>query len=505
MVPQTAQTTKKPLPYLLDDMSLWFANPKQNKITFMREDMGTDAYLYLPGPSLSQVDFDVRVEGTTAFAVNTAYPRIKPHYWIGMDKPGCYDSRLLYESFPKIIRGTYFKHSYRDRLLRDYPFTYFADIQKPVKGIEDIFTVKKDDLFFAWFNHTLGVALNFIVWMGAKKIHFVGCNLGGTKDYHDDRVLTDVQRKHNRLLYNQQKTFLKEFTALGKKYGVMCISCTDDSPINEFMPYIPLHMAIEMSRSVVGDIVPVKHALDAEQDGNRELAKKITWTQPIRDRGVMIMCDKDQEWLLPWWFENYHRYNHIPVQIVDIGMSDEGIKFCKARGSYTRMPELDLKNWWKKPFALKLTQFKRTLYMDLDCEVRGSVFDMFENYHGFAMTKDVFNKYSTTKNTYNSGVILYDWNDSIIDRWIEQVFTLCLKVHGDQDCLDQVEKTVTELPSSCHALRLNGPNEKAVIYHWTGPTGKDFIKKMINSPTSIDNPTSKVVNLDNKLPRLESA
>jgi len=197
-------------------MALWYYNPDPSKITFRREYLKTDAYLYLPGPSLAMVDFDVRIEGTTAFAINTAYPKVKPNIWLGMDKPECYDARLLWESFPKIFRGSYWKLDYRDMHLRDYPQVYFADIEKPEKGIRDMFLLNKDEIYFAWFNHSLGAILHVMLWMGAKKIHFVGCDLGGNRDYWMTANYRMISVFIIRLFINNKNVSLRSLRGWGK-------------------------------------------------------------------------------------------------------------------------------------------------------------------------------------------------------------------------------------------------------------------------------------------------
>lgn len=460
-------------------MAIWYWDEQPKKIVFSRNNMGLDGYLYLPGPSLALVDFDVRIEGTLALAVNTAYPKVKPHYWIGLDKPECFDYRLMFEAFPKILSSSYFKKEFRDRPLRTYPQTYFMDLEKPERGIEDLFSLKADNIYFAWFRHTLGAALHLLLWMGCKRIHFVGCDLGGIRDYYDERVLSKEQHERNRRLYDQQKVFLKRFTELAVTHGVECISCTENSPINEFMEFVELPKAIERSRSVTGKTYAIRSAVDVDHDENVQTAATIQWKPVLRDRGVMIMCDKDQQWLLPWWFENYHTYNHLPVQVVDIGMDEKGVQFCKARGSYTKLPDLAMKNWFKKPFALKLTQFKQTLFLDVDCEIRGSLFDLFEQFKGFCAVKDVHNNFSMSQDTLNSGVILYDWGHPLIEVWAKKVVECCGTYHSDQQCLDVIPKKYTELPPEYNWMRLKGPNDKAVIYHYTGPAGKAEIRKKI--------------------------
>jgi hypothetical protein len=228
-------------------------------------DAGLDFYLVCPGPSLSEVDFDLRGRGRKIVGINTTYPKITPDIWVGMDKIDCYDRNLLWEPFPKVWRGNYWNLDFHGKLLKDFPETYFASVSKLGEG-ETMFNRRAHEVNFAWYKHTLGVALHLMVWMGAKTIHFVGNDLGGDKDYFDDRKLTDYQRSYNRRLYGQQIKFLQEFTELGVKNNIRCVSCTPHSPINAFMQYITLKDALdstEKRHSYSGDI-QVKHALDAE-------------------------------------------------------------------------------------------------------------------------------------------------------------------------------------------------------------------------------------------------
>jgi hypothetical protein len=455
-------------------MSIWYYDQTFKKVNVGREVTESDAYLYLPGPSLKYVDFDVRQPGCTAFAVNTAYPKVKPDYWIGLDKPACYDPALMYESFPKYIRGTYARKSYRGTDLTRFPNTYFADIAKPEKGIESMFQIKGENPILAWFSHTLAAVLHLILVMGHKRIHFIGCDLGGDTDYWDDRVLADDKRDYNRRLYKQQDTFLKEFVEIGKKYGVECISCTDHSPINRYMPFMPLKQAIERSQSHI-PTGEVKHAVEVSADENEVLAEQIQWMDPTREKGVLVFADKNVEWQLDWWFYHYSKYNSFPVLFVDTGMTEAGATFCKARGSYLKLPPIELKGWFLKPFVLKMTTFQKTIYMDVDVEVRGSIYDMFD-YEGFAISKDKLNNFSKVKEPVNTGVIVYEHGHPLIDEWCHDTIHKWHSFRSDQDVLDRVEKTYTEIPHNIHWLRIMGENKRALLYHHTGPVGKKNIR-----------------------------
>jgi hypothetical protein len=215
---------------------LWYYNGSKWQRAYMaRKNLGLDAILCCPGPSLKNVP-DLRGAHRKVFAINTAYPTVKPDIWLGMDKPNCYDGNLLFEGFPKILRGPYSKHTHLNQLLRNYPETYFADVKVPANE-QTIFDLEGANTGFAWHKHTLGVALHFIAWMGAKDIYLVGCDLGGVEDYCHELKLKPEHREINRRLYAQQIVFLEEFAKQAGKHGITLHSSTQDSPINEFLSY----------------------------------------------------------------------------------------------------------------------------------------------------------------------------------------------------------------------------------------------------------------------------
>lgn len=208
-----------------------------------RKDLKLDAILCCPGPSLKNVP-DLRGPGRKVFAINTAYPTVRPDIWLGMDEPHCYDINLLYEGFPKIFRGPYAKREYHGQKLHAYPESYFADVDKIPAG-QTMFDLRSHDVKFAWHKHTLGVALHFMVWMGARNVFLVGCDLGGADDYCHDLKLTDDHRKTNRRLYAQQVTFIENLAKEATKYGITIHSSTPNSPINEFLPYTSVYQLME--------------------------------------------------------------------------------------------------------------------------------------------------------------------------------------------------------------------------------------------------------------------
>jgi hypothetical protein len=110
----------------------------------------------------------------------------------------------------------------------------------------------------------MAITLHILVWMGAKRIHIVGSDLGGATDYYDNRVLTEHQRNYNRRLYKHINNYLQWFSREAPSYGIELISCTPDSPINEYLPYYTLKDALAISRAKVPATtnMSVKHVLD---------------------------------------------------------------------------------------------------------------------------------------------------------------------------------------------------------------------------------------------------
>src|SRR5579872_4291468 len=124
------------------------------------------------------------------------------------------------------------------------------------------------------------------------------------------------------------------------------------------------------------------------------------WQQkPKQERGVLIACDEKQEWLLPWWWENYSQENTLPVLLVDLGISEETRCWCqqhfriidfaleqnfvapkeklskKVRSSWKIYGKefWQARNcWFIKPHLMLQTNFRSTLWIDLDCEVLDS-------------------------------------------------------------------------------------------------------------------------------------
>ena len=229
-------------------------------------------------------------------------------------------------------------------------------------------------------------------------------------------------------------------------------------------------------------------------------------------KGVIVGCDQKQEWMLPWWWSHFRAHNDLPVAFIDFGMTVLAKKWCKARGKVISLkapsrfifqknqissdfsekwekrygPHLwSARNqWFLKPFALLQTPFKETIWLDLDCEILGSISHLFNKLHHssrLALVRDNTGPFEEVG--YNSGVIVYDAKSPLLPEWASSCVHKNNQFLGDQEVLTHLiqEKhiEVAELLSKYNWVIKKGINPEAVVLHWSGSWGKQVIRNNI--------------------------
>jgi len=225
--------------------------------------------------------------------------------------------------------------------------------------------------------------------------------------------------------------------------------------------------------------------------------------------GILVATDMAQEWLLPWWWDHYSKHNDYPVAFVDFGMSEEKKKWCLERGEFiplriadvfvTERKEIEpslahnwakiygINQWWssrnawfKKPFACLQSPFRRTLWLDLDCEIRGSVASLFplsDHSDGIALHQERLHPF------YNGGVISFRHGIRLFEIWASECLIKTHQFASDQEILSQltVEQkiTVKPIPDQMNWLFCYGTNPNAVIFHWCGDKGHNLLRRQI--------------------------
>lgn len=249
----------------------------------------------------------------------------------------------------------------------------------------------------------------------------------------------------------------------------------------------------------------------------------------IKQDGVIVGCTRSHEWILPWWYMHFRMHNEHPITFFDFGnLSSSAKEWCKARGQLVILPEtieysivkkeaisselvtrweghqnLDVWNarkaWFKKPFACLNSPYERTLWIDLDCQVRKMIDPIFlccENPLKIAVVEEpdwVLEKHVKHgylyegEMEYNTGVIAFKHGCELIKQWAQACVENNHTQRGDQEVLAQMlfvrDLCLPTLPSNYNKrgyvqvgsegdLKID---ESVVILHWVG-IGKEIIE-----------------------------
>lgn len=231
--------------------------------------------------------------------------------------------------------------------------------------------------------------------------------------------------------------------------------------------------------------------------------------------GIICGAERSQEWLLPWWWEGYRRHNALPVTFIDFGMTEKMRNWCREKGevislcsdwfevasSFDIPQEVALKwetlygktvwssrkVWFKKPFALLNSPYKLGIWIDLDCEILGSLEPLFclkLDPSQLGMVRDYATDHLPRLDPevrYNSGVILFHQGAPIIKEWAEKSVNCNHLFWGDDPLLSRLiyqhQLEVFELPERYNWRLVRGVNFSAVVVHWVGSGGKEYIRR----------------------------
>ncbi len=209
------------------------------------------------------------------------------------------------------------------------------------------------------------------------------------------------------------------------------------------------------------------------------------------DSAFVTGCDEKHEWMLEWFFKNYKKHiKDVPLIFANFGLSSEGLKLVRENvHAVMNLKVFDEKGWFKKPMSMIKCPSKKTIWIDLDCEIRDDIsnlFDMLEP-NKLNMVQD---KPWTTRGQelwHNSGVVGFIDKPPILYQWAKAVRED--PVQGDQEVLHLMLNPITkiayinDIPNEYNVLRLqteiDGYAGPIKVMHWTGQKGKDKIKAML--------------------------
>lgn len=208
-------------------------------------------------------------------------------------------------------------------------------------------------------------------------------------------------------------------------------------------------------------------------------------------------CDKNTEWMIPWFLEGFRTHNKSPILIADFGMSPKMRSWC--RNNFDEVIDIEttnfkgVKGWFMKPNAM-IEASKRgykTCWIDSDIQVLGDLSSIFDTVVSGKLSMVQDNPWVKRRNEewYNSGVVAFAHCPPILLQWADKCKTE--PTVGDQEVLhgmtnDPISKLtyIKPIHNKYNYLRLQIDDGDIVpdrlVIHWTGPKGKDEIRRQMN-------------------------
>lgn len=210
----------------------------------------------------------------------------------------------------------------------------------------------------------------------------------------------------------------------------------------------------------------------------------------LYDEAFVTGCDTAHEWMLEWFFKNYNKFIKKPLIFSNFGVSEEALKLIRKNvHAVMDLSKTEEKGWFKKPLSMLKSPSKKTVWIDLDCEIKEDISNIFNLLESGKLNMVEDKPWTKRRNEiwHNSGVVGFIGKPVILYNWVAAV-----KQNpqvGDQEVLHSILNPITkignihDLPNEFNVMRLqteldnyDGPIK---VMHWTGIKGKDRIREML--------------------------
>ena len=383
-----------------------------------------------------------------------------------------------------------------------------------------------------WGNHkqwgggrsVMLAAIRLLFFMGVRRIYLLGVDLRMTREskYHFEQERSTNAIQGNNRTYGLMMKRFEELQPHFAQHGLEVFNCNRDSALKVF-PFVAFDEAVadctrDMPQDPLTERTEGLYERKAEARARRkrkaaeappqpgtgpsvvlrapriiEVAERLEEEQ-LKDTGkeefgVVVAGNREQEWMLEWWFRNYSAHNEAPVHFIDGGLSKECRAWCEEHGMVHKVEE-ELRHPHVLPAeAIRASGLKRALLMDLCCEVRGMLRPLagaIENRILVARDRHPtgrYKRYFEPGTFFNAGVVGASSESDQIAHWLELARDRSLGFAGVQDSLNYAlyssAAEVLELPQRYNRLRLDGDEEDPVIMNWTGKHGAVLIRDQI--------------------------
>jgi len=216
----------------------------------------------------------------------------------------------------------------------------------------------------------------------------------------------------------------------------------------------------------------------------------MTKTTKSYNTAFLTGCDEKTEWQLPWFVENYKKYNDTPLVFADFGVKN--LDFVREHfHAILDLTQLTEAGWFKKPKAMLHCPSIKTVWLDTDIEVLDNISNIFDLLVPNKLNMCEDKPWSRRRHEcwYNSGVVGFINKPKILHWWAQEVFQHPQVgdqevLHGMLDPLSQLTY-INPLPQEYNWLRLQlldgFDSDKKKLMHWTGGKGNDVIREKMGA------------------------
>lgn len=497
------------------------------------------AFFIGSGPSFASVDPEIlKRHGIVTMGVNNSPKSFRPNLWISVDHP----SKFIHSVWIDPTITKFVKEDHLDQYLFDS--TLWTSTERTPRNCPNVIGYKSNLEFtpssflsedsINWGNDidrgggrsVLLAALKVLFCLGFRHVFLVGVdfNMKPDRPYHFKESCSPDHSSSNQKAYCTLSGMLEALRPVFLAENFNVWNCNPDSNLSVF-PFLPLNEAIsfaikdlpedftmERTEGLYERIPGGNDSIDSpdaqeqiplsagglsrvsrEKKTIQILAKDLSTTERPESSGFITMANNSFEWLLPWWIHHLKQTNpDRPIHVFDLGMSDIARRWLTDHGISWQPMAINPRfrsPWFMKPYVMLKTPFKHTVFLDLDCEVRRNLDDLFGwSTKGLVLGRDLhpFSKYGKLfrrDHFFNSGLIGLESRHAVLSLWREATEHLHDKLRGDQEILNltiyENELPVVVLPEHYHQLRLDGDHPDAAVMHWTGPAGKKWIRSFI--------------------------
>lgn len=219
-------------------------------------------------------------------------------------------------------------------------------------------------------------------------------------------------------------------------------------------------------------------------------------SRKVFPKAFLIGADKESQWMIKWFLRNYFKHNNeTKFVFADFGLSESMKKFVSNHPHILGVMEMENshdKSWFMKPETMWFAPVEKCIWLDIDIEVKDNIDGMFDLLvpDKLCMVEDKPWTARRGETWYNSGVVGFIHKPKVLREWALKTANKNHNQPGDQEVLHSMLNPITQLtyihslPNEYNVLRLQVENDNykgpIKLLHWTGPKGKEKIRKMDN-------------------------